>query len=436
MPKKVREALNAHRIPKMNEPGIYADGLGLYLKIAYPFRKEGAKSWANGGAKSWVFRYTFDGKQKSIGLGSVDSVTLAKARQKAAEARSLLDDKKDPGAVREAERRAAKLAAATAKTFKECAEAMIAAKRPEWSSDKHAWQWGNSLEKYVYPHFGDQPVASVDTAMIVRALEHDGFWTKHTETASRVCQRIQAVLDWATARGFRTGSNPGRWKGHLDKLFPKPSKIIKANHYAALPFGEVAAFLKLLQAESGTAAQALEFTILTACRTGEVIGAVWGEFDLAAKVWTVPAERMKAGVEHRVPLAPRCLEILAALADAARGADGNLDPTAYVFPGQRAGKPLSNMAMLAVLRRMGRDDIVVHGFRSSFRDWAAEETHFASEVIEMALAHTIRNKVEAAYRRGDLLEKRAVLMAAWATWCATERKPATVTPIGAARSAS
>ena len=428
MPKKIREALNANKVKTSKEyetPGLYADGLGLYLKVAHPFRKEGAKSWANGGSKAWVFRYTFHGKQKSIGLGSVDSVTLAKARQKAAEARDMLDDGRDPAEVRDAAIREQKLAQALAKTFRECAETYIAAKTPEWTNAKHAWQWTNSLEKYVFPEFGNQPVAKVDTAMVVRCLEKDGFWTTHTETATRVRQRIQAVLDWATTRDFRTGKNPAIWKGHLDKLLADPAKIMKAAHYAALPFMEVAAFVKLLQTEAGTAAQALEFTILTAARTGEVINATWSEFDLAAAVWTVPAERMKAKKEHRVPLSPRELQILQALAPE------QVDPAAAVFPGQRPGKPLSNMAMLKLLERMGRDDLTVHGFRSSFRDWAAEQTNYPSEVVEMALAHTIKNKVEAAYRRGDLFDKRALLMQAWATWCSTERKPATVTPLNA-----
>jgi integrase len=314
-----------------------------------------------------------------------------------------LADGVDPIAQRDVERQQQRLEAARAQTFDQCAAAYIAAHRAGWKNVKHAEQWENTLAAYASPAFGALPVADIDTAAVMRAL--GPIWNTKTETASRVRGRIEKVLDWATVQGFRTGENPARWRGHLDKLLPKRSKVQKVQHHPALPYAEAPAFMAKLRAQEGIAARALEFLILTATRTGEVIGARWDEFDLEAGSWTIPAERMKAGKEHEVPLSARALEIVQGLA--------KMRPGSYVFPGRRPRDPLSNMALLALLKRMGRSDLTAHGFRSTFSDWAHETTNFPSEVIEMALAHTIRNKVEAAYRRGNLREKRRELMDAW-----------------------
>ena len=294
-------------------------------------------------------------------------------------------------------------------TFQQCAEGYITAHRAGWRNGKHRDQWSNTLATYVNPVFGSLPVQNIDTALVMKAIEP--IWSEKPETASRVRGRIEAILDWATARGFRVGENPARWRGHLDKLLPKKTKVRRVEHHAALPFAEMGTFLAELRKQSGVGARALEFAILTAARTGEAIGARWEELDLTERTWTIPAERMKAEKEHRVPLSDAAHPILEELAKV-RHDD-------FVFPGDRADRPLSNMAMTMTLRRMGRGDLTVHGFRSSFRDWAAERTGFPAEVAEMALAHTVADKVEAAYRRGDLFQKRRQLMEAWARFCTT-----------------
>ena len=280
-------------------------------------------------------------------------------------------------------------------TFRQCAERYVAAHEPAWKNSKHKAQWRATLGTYCYPVFGDVAVGAIDVGLVTKALEP--IWTTKPETAGRVRGRMEAILDWATVRGYRTGDNPARWKGHLDKLLPARGKVRRVKHHAALPYPEVPAFVPLLREREGLSARALEFVILTAARTSEAIGARWSEIDLANKVWTIPRDRMKGGREHRVPLSDRAIEIIASLPREAE----------YVFPGARAGKPLSNMALLTTLRRMGRGDLTAHGFRSTFRDWAAETTGFPSDVVEMALAHAVSSKVEAAYRRGDLFEKGA-----------------------------
>jgi integrase len=282
----------------------------------------------------------------------------------------------------------------------------MAAHEAGWRNPKHRWQWSASLASYVYPHFGDLLVQAVDVGLVMRAV--GPIWNTKSETASRVRGRIESVLDWATARGYRQGDNPARWRGHLENLLPKRSKVARVEHHAALPYPEIAGFMAGLRQQEGVAARALEFLILTAARTSEVIGAKWGEFNLAERLWTVPGERMKSGKEHRVPLSDAALAIL--------GAPG--EPAQCVFPGGKAGSALSNMALLMTLRRMGHADLTAHGFRSTFRDWAAERTNFPAEVAEMALAHTVGDKVEAAYRRGDLFQKRRQIMQAWARFCA------------------
>jgi integrase len=295
-------------------------------------------------------------------------------------------------------------------TFRQCAEAYIEAHRPSWKNAKHAAQWPSTLETYVYPVFGDSPVQAVDVGLIMRVLEP--IWKTKTETASRLRGRIESILDWAAARGFRQGDNPARWRGHLRHLLPPRSRVQKVKHHAALPYREIGTFMKLLREQEGTSALALEFLILTMARTGEVIGATWEEIDLSAGIWTIPAVRMKAGKEHRVPLSEPALAILRRLETGKQGK--------FVFPGGKPGKALFNRAMFMLLGRLGRSDLTVHGFRSTFRDWAAESTNFPREVAEQALAHSLQDKVEAAYRRGDMFEKRRGLMKAWAGFCSVQ----------------
>ncbi len=382
-------------VERLKRPGMHADGRGLYLRVG------------PNGAKSWIFRFKADGKRRDMGLGGYPDVGLAEAREKAEALRKTRSGGHDPLELRRAEQQAARLNAAKTLTFRQCAEAYIETHSTGWKNAKHAWQWPQSLGTFVYPVFGDCPVQDVDVALVVQALKP--IWPTKTETAIRTRGRIERILDWARVSGFRTGDNPARWRGHLDQLLPRPSRIAKVEHHAALPYAEIGAFMRLLREQKGVAARALEFTILTAARTVEALGTRWDEIDFVAKLWSVPGERMKAAKPHRVPLAPAALQSIRCLQGAS--------DSAFVFPGARRGKPLSNMAMLQLLRRMGRGDLTAHGFRSTFRDWAAEQTNFPREVCEGALAHTIESKVEAAYRRGELLEKRRTLMAAWAAYC-------------------
>jgi integrase len=361
------------------------------------------------GAKSWLYRFSLQGKAREMGLGSLSAVSLSEARIKAGECRRLREEGVDPIEARKVRREQAALDAAKSITFKEAAANYIASHRAGWRNEKHASQWENTLATYAEPVLGRVSIQAIDTTLVLKVLEP--IWKTKPETASRLRGRIEAILDWAKVRGLRQGENPARWRGHLDHLLPARSKVRRVKHHAALSYAELPDFIAKLRAQEGVAARALEFTILTAARTGDTIGAVWYEVNTSDKVWTVPADRMKAGKEHRVPLSSRALAILR------EGHD--MQTSDYVFPGGKAGKPLSNMAMTEVLRRMGRRDITVHGFRSTFRDWAAERTNFPSEVVEMALAHAVGDKVEAAYRRGDLFEKRRRLMAEWASYCNT-----------------
>jgi integrase len=386
--------------------GLYGDGGGLFLPVS------------ESGAKSWVFRFKKADRLRVMGLGPAHTITLAEARDRARECRKLRLDGIDPIEARRAERAQAKLDAAKAVTFAECADAYITAHKAGWRNPKHAAQWPATLATYVNPTFGELPVQAIDTALVTRVMEP--IWTKKPETASRVRGRIESILDWATARGYRQGENPARWRGHLENLLPRRSKVRRVEHHAALPYSELSAFMLALRQQEGVAARALEFTILTAARTGEVIGARWEEINIAERLWSVPAERMKAGREHRVPLCGKALEIVEEM----RAIGGN-----FIFPGGKRGKPLSNMAMTMLLRRMGHGDQTVHGFRSTFRDWAAERTNFPAEVAEMALAHAVTDKVEAAYRRGDLFEKRRALAEAWAKFCATALVGGEIVPI-------
>jgi integrase len=389
------ERLTARVVEQTKKPGYYGDGDGLVLRVA------------DGGSKGWLYRYKSNGKVREMGLGPVRDVTLAEAREAAREARRLRRAGSDPIDARRARKAAMLLDAARAISFSQCAAAYIANHRSSWSNPKHAAQWEATLRTYAYPVFGNLPVAAVDTGLVVKVL--DPIWSSKTETASRLRGRIEAVLDFATVRGHRVGENPARWKGHLKEALPAPSRVRRVKHHAALPYDEIGAFVADLRSRTGGASAALEFAILTAARTNEVIGARWSEIDVSTGVWTIPAERMKARVEHRVPLSEQALVVLQ------REAKRKVNDV--VFSGQKAGRPLSNMAFLMMLRRIGREDMTVHGFRSTFRDWAAERTTVAPEVAEAALAHTVANKVEAAYRRSDLFEKRRALMQEWGAFC-------------------
>lgn len=370
------------------KPGATSDGDGLILRVT------------EGGTASWQYRFTIHGKRRLMGLGSCSVTTLAEARDKAAEARKLVAAGTDPLIVKEV------VPEVKAATFNEVAADYIKAHRTGWKNAKHAQQWENTLRDYAAPVFGDMAVGDVTTALVLKALQP--IWTAKPETAKRVRNRIELVIDSARAQGLFQGQNPATWRGHLDKLLPKRTKASKG-HHAAMAYGALPTFYAKLQAERGSlSATALRLTILTACRTSEVLQADWSEVDLQARIWTIPGARMKAGREHRVPLSDEAMLLLESL------------PTreGWLFPGARKDKPLSGMAMTMCLRKIGHGDVTVHGFRSTFRDWAAEETHHANVVAEMALAHAVGSAVEAAYRRGDLLDKRRVLMSDWAAFCA------------------
>ncbi len=394
-------------------PGMHCDGGGLYLQVT-----AGKNAVVH---RSWLYRYAMAGRERQMGLGSLDSVGLAEAREKATEARKLVSDGKDPIAERHAARIAKALEAARSMSFDQCRDAYIQSHRAAWKNTKHAAQWTSSLNTHVSPIFGNTPVESVDTALVTKALEP--IWTTIPETASRVRGRIEAVLDWAKARGHREGENPARWRGHLDKLLPSQSKIRTVKHHAALPYADIPAFMTEQRGREAVAARALEFAILTAARTGETIGARWSEVDFSNKVWAVPGERMKAGRDHRVRLSEPAVALLKNVRE---NSDGP-----YIFPSERR-EQLSNMALLMLLRRMNRPDLTAHGFRATFRTWAAERTNFPREVAEAALAHVFGDETECAYQRGDLFEKRRHLMAAWADYCKKQPVADTVVPFRAA----
>lgn len=383
-------------VSKATKIGYHSDGAGLYLQIA------------KAGSKSWIFRFTFAGKHREMGLGAVHTVNLTDARSKAKDCRAMLLSGKDPLEARNTGKLADALERAKMITFDQCAAAYIAAHRGGWKNAKHATQWENTLATYAGPIIGALPVAAVDTALVVKVLSP--IWQGKTETATRLRGRIESILDWATVSKFRVGENPSRWRGHLDNLLADPGKVSKVVHHPALPWQEIGTFMADLRSRAGIAACAVNFAILTAARSGEVRGATWGEIDLDAALWTIPAERMKAGIEHRVPLSTAAMVLLKSTPKI-----GDI-----IFPGRGRNKDLSDMSLTAVLRRMDRPDITVHGFRSTFRDWCAESVgnEFPREVCEHALAHSLPDKVEAAYRRGDLLEKRKLLMQVWSDYCA------------------
>lgn len=389
---------SARSVETVTEIGYHRCDRGLYLQVA------------GSGTKSWLFRYKspVTGKQREMGLGSLNLVSLASARDIAVECRRQVLSGLDPLEERGRVKRVRLLEQARSITFQGAAEQCIASKKPEWKNAKHAQQWANSLTTYAYPVFGTLSVSDLDTDLVLKAIEP--IWISKAETASRVRQRIETVWDWARARKYVEGENPARLRGHLDKILAKTAKVKRVKHHAAVPYKQIATFITQLRDRKGSSALAMEFMILTAGRTGEVRGARWQEIDLTTKVWTIPADRMKAGKEHRVPLCDRAMQILNSMTS-------NRNPDEFVFPGWKAGTGLSDGAMLALLRKMDVGPYTPHGFRSTFRDWAAEEAHqFSNETIELALAHTIKNKAEAAYRRGDQLERRRELMAAWSDY--------------------
>jgi integrase len=412
-----QQRLSALQVTKLTKPGLYGDGGGLTLQITAT------------GAKSWLLRYMVAGKPFGMGLGPTHTVSLSEARQKALDARKLLIDGINPLAAKKQNQIAAALADAKMMSFDQCAKAYILAHKAGWKNAKHGDQWTNTLNTYASPVFGHLPVAEIDTGLVVKCLAP--IWESKTETASRVRGRIESVLGWATTSGYRTGENPARWKGHLENLLATISKSSRTKNHPSLPWQRIGAFMSALRVREGVSARAVEFAILTACRSGEVRGAQWAEFDTAGKLWTIPAERMKAKREHQVPLSDAALALLASMPK-----DSDED---VVFAGTK-GQSLSDMSLTAVIRRMNGDEkpvwadangegITVHGFRSSFRMWAAETTNYPREVAEHALAHQLPDAVERAYQRGSQFAKRAALMAEWAVYCATVPTDAVVKPI-------
>lgn len=398
--------LTDRTVKSLKNPGEYPDGNRLYLQVS------------NSGTKSWVLRYQLNGKRREMGLGSANVVSLAEARQEANRVAKLLHEKRDPIDERNTAYAAKRALEAKSKTFDECATAHIESKRSGWKSRKHAQQWESTLATYASPIIGNLPVANIDTDCILRVLEP--IWNTTNETASRLRGRIEAILDWATVRGYRHEPNPARWKGHLAALLPAPAKVQKNKNQPSLPYTQIQAFIQTLRKREDIGRLAFEFCILTVARTNEVLGAKWEEIDDAARLWTIPKERMKAGKEHTIPLADRCMEILNEV-KALSGGKG------YIFPGRKTDSPLSDMVFLMLLRRMSAKGIVwldakgvpitAHGFRSTFRDWAGETTAYPRETIEHAMAHQLKDKAEAAYARGTLLEKRRLLMKDWASYC-------------------
>lgn len=407
--------LSALQVAKLTKPGLYGDGGGLTLQITPT------------GVKSWLFRYMIAGKSFGMGLGPTHTVTLAEARQKALDARKLLLNGINPLTARKQDQIAAALVSAKMMTFDQCAKAYILAHKAGWKNAKHGDQWTNTLNTYASPVFGHLPVAEIDTGLVVKCLAP--IWESKAETASRVRGRIESVLGWATTSGYRTGENPARWKGHLQNLLATISKTSRTKHHPSLPWQRMGAFMSALRVREGVSARAVEFAILTACRSGEVRGARWDEIDTARKVWTIPAERMKAMREHEVPLSDAAMILLESMPK----------DDEVIFAGTK-GQPLSDMSLTAVLRRMNGNDkpvwtdangdgITVHGFRSTFRMWAGDATNYPREVAEHALAHQLLDAVERAYQRGSHFAKRAALMQEWSVYCSTVQTDAVVTPI-------
>jgi integrase len=398
--------LSTLRIKAIKKAGRYSDGDGLYFYVS------------KSGNRSWVFRYRdrVTGKLRDRGLGPARDVTLEQARNAARVARGELRAGVDPIDARKAERTEAQRQRSQAVTFGQCTERYIESHRPAWRSEKHADQWRSTLDTYAAALL-QKPVADIDDASVLEALEP--IWTTKTETATRVRQRIEAVLDWAAARQYRRGDNPARWRGHLDHLLPKPNKLKAVQPRSALPYLDAPALFLELRTQAGMAPIALQLQILTATRPGEVVGAQWDEFNVGTLTWTIPGERMKSGKPHRIPLSPEVASLLTRLPRAGQ----------QVFPGVR-GNCMTTAAPLKVLKAL-RPGMTAHGFRSTFRDWAADMTAFPREVAEQALAHSLPDKTEAAYRRTDLFQKRALLMAEWSRYCHSPKLPASISSLTA-----
>lgn len=421
------EKLTALRVEKIKNPGYYGDGKGLWIRVKTT------------GAKSWMYRFMRQGKQREMGLGPYPEISLADARQLAADARALVKRGIDPIEARHqaaADLQAQSLlATARLMTFDQCAKAFINGKKAEWKNAKHVQQWENTLTTYASAVIGALPVASVDLALVQKVL--DPIWCEKTETASRVRSRIEAVLDWAKVHGYRSGDNPAQWRGNLEKLLPKPKKVTKPENYPALNYRQIGSFIAHLRQQKSIGAKPLEFAILTNARAGEVCGATWGEIDIDERCWQIPAERMKADKDHYIPLSSAALSLLKSLP--------RIDDTDYVFPGIKKDQTVSDSTMNKLIKQMHDTDVkagrngyidvkqgrvvVTHGFRSTFRDWAGEITRYAREVIEHAMAHQLKDKAEAAYARGTMFEKRRRLMADWAAFCAQGRATGDVVPI-------
>lgn len=421
------EKLTALRVEKIKNPGYYGDGKGLWLRVKAT------------GAKSWMYRFMLQGKQREMGLGPYPETSLADARQLAAEAREQTKRGTDPIEARHQavvdQQTQARLATARLMTFDQCAKAFIKGKQAEWKNAKHAQQWENTLTTYASPLIGALPVASVDLTLVQKVL--DPIWREKTETASRVRSRIEAVLDWAKVHGYRSGDNPAQWRGNLEKLLPKPKKVSKPENQPALPYQQIGAFMAHLRRQASIGAKPLELAILANVRAGEVCGAIWNEIDMDNRCWHIPAERMKADKDHHIPLSDAAIKLLKSLP--------RIEGTAYVFPGLKKGKTISDSTMNKLIRQMhdaevmaGRGGyidvkqgrvVVTHGFRSTFRDWAGETTAYAREVIEHAMSHQLKDKAEAAYARGSMFEKRRRLMADWAAFCDQGHATGDVVPI-------
>jgi integrase len=402
--------LTQRMVDRVTKPGRYRDrnGMpGLLLQVSAS------------GAKSWLLRYVLGGTERMLGLGGANVFTLKEARERARLARQHLADGRDPLLVKRADAAAAKAAAARHLSFENAANRYAAQHDKRWNNANHRGQFLSSLRTYAFPTIGDLDVSAIDTALVLKCVEP--IWTTKTTTADRVRNRIEGVLDWATVRGHRAGDNPARWKGHLDQVLPARGDIAKIQHHPALAYAELPQFMVDLERRESLGARALKFTILTAARTGEVIGATWNEIDLDNATWTIPAQRTKARREHRVPLSPAVIELLQALPRE----DGN----PFVFIGGKVNGGLSHLPMLGVLSTMGRTDITVHGFRSTFRDWAAEVTAYPNHVVEQGLAHAVGNAVERAYRRSDLFDKRRKLMEDWGRYCTQLPATGDVVPI-------
>ncbi|MFK5914055.1 MAG: integrase arm-type DNA-binding domain-containing protein [Woeseiaceae bacterium] len=399
------DKLTALKVKNIKKAGWYADGKGLYLQVS------------ESGSKSWVYRYQVNGKEKRHGLGSLLGLSLVKARKAADYCRELRAQKIDPMEYKRKLAAEKLLEEAQGITFKECAIAFIDSHKAGWKNPKHETYWRNTLNTYAYPVIGDLSVQAIDTGLVMKVIEP--IWFTKTETASRVRQRVENILDWAKARGYRSGENPALWRGHIERLLPKRSKVQKVKHFSAMPYIELPNYFRSLRKIDTLAAKALAFTILTASRTSEARGALKEEISEKEQVWNIPAERMKSGRPHRTPLSDECSKILEEAE--------NYQKNSFVFPALKKEKSISDAALLKLLKTT-HPELTVHGFRSTFRDWCAEMTSYPRELAESALAHTLKDQTEAAYQRGDMLEKRRKLMEAWSDYCLNGKQSGDVIP--------